>query len=160
MEKRSCKSLTRWLPSLPSPLGLPGYIAAIEEVTSETEIQKWQVLRSPCKLFSQRYLFVFHSSRASTAVNFAFLLLWINVVSKWKKSHLKYFSICKSGNNNIYFTGVLYIPMKGLALSGISSLSLWVAQPSVSSPRVQQLALISFKAGSLKLLYTLQISNL
>lgn len=123
MERRNCKFLTCWLPSLPSLLRLLGYIAAIEEVTSETGTQRGQVLCSPCKFFSQRYLFVFYSSRAATAVHSAFLLLEINVVSKWKKSHLKYFSICKNGNNNISSTGVLYIPVMGLALFKASPLS-------------------------------------
>lgn len=136
MERKSCKFLTCWIPSLPSPLGLLGYIAAIEEVTSETETQKGQVLCSPWKLFSQRYLFVFHSSRAATAVHSAFLLLEINVVSKWKKSHLKYFSICKNGNNNISSTGVLYIPNMGLALSEASPLSQWGLLSSQLPPHV------------------------
>lgn len=116
------------------------------------------MLCSPCKLFSQRYFFVFLSSRAATAVHSAFFLLEINVVSKWKKSHLKYFSICKNGNNDISFTGVLYIPIIGLALSEASPLS----QCGLLSPQLpphvfaQELilsnfsdALILFKAGNL-----------
>lgn len=169
MERRSCKFLTHWLPSLLSPPGLLGYIAAIEAVTSETETHKGQVLCSPCKLSSERNFFVFHSSSATTAVHSVFLLLEINVVNKWKESLLKYFSICKNENNNISLTGVLHIPIIGLALSEASPLSQCGSLSTQLPPHMfaQELilstfsdALILFKAGRPKFLPILQISNL